>query len=420
MNRITEEKTSLEKKNARAAAEGQGGGGLKHRSLRNDVDNTLCTVSLPFEMDDLDFTSDHAADAATHLYRTQTASGNYGSSPSSSSSSSSTGISYFYQSGDGELVFLHSISFKPILAQANQNINLLPREITATVLEVEELKVTQSTRQKMPFMQHLPQQCRIMMVELDLREVVTHEVMIPFMDEINKRAKIRKKKENKKAVEKKEELTEKVKHEIFVEDMKERWRLRCEQEQATINELLSGPTPGEVHTPMIPSNHHVNNHYCNQPTNIPEDKEMILSSSPGDLSHSNGSGSMTGTPPNWSFARITANGYFPTLSEATTIPQNAAEGNSSNSCNGNNIIESSSPLSKSPQPQTHMTVLGGGVWGSQRSYANNNAPSSSPPSSSSSMLGTSPENSSSNNSTNSGKRSKGTPLFSNASGRSYR
>merc|ERR1711998_683168 len=123
---------------------------------------------------------------------------------------------------------------------------------------------------------------------------------------------------------------------------------------------------------------------------------MFLSSSPGDLSHSNGSGSMTGTPPNWSFARITANGYFPTLSEATTIPQNAAEGNSSNSCNGNNIIESSSPSSKSPQPQTHMTVLGGGVWGSQRSYVNNNAPSSSPPSASSPTLGTSPENSSSN------------------------
>ena len=76
---------------------------------------------------------------------------------------------YFYQSADGELVFLHSLSFKPLFAQAGKDWRLLPREITATVLDVEMLKVTPAARQKLPFMHHLPLQCNVLLVELDMQ-----------------------------------------------------------------------------------------------------------------------------------------------------------------------------------------------------------------------------------------------------------
>ena len=97
-----------------------------------------------------------------------------------SNTSTNPNATYFYQSADGDLVFLHSISFKPLLAQA-ESFTLLPKEITATVLDVETLKVTPSCRQRLPFMQHLPLQCSTVIVELDMKAIVRPEVIIKFL-----------------------------------------------------------------------------------------------------------------------------------------------------------------------------------------------------------------------------------------------
>ena len=116
--------------------------------------------ALMFEIDDVDYCG--------------------GLDPHAPSPASIPNATYFYQSADGELVFMHSISFKPLLAMHSKP-NLLPTEITAPVLDVETIKVTHSTRQKLPFMQHLPLQCSIVVVELDLTNLVSTEVYYTYL-----------------------------------------------------------------------------------------------------------------------------------------------------------------------------------------------------------------------------------------------
>ena len=141
------------------------------------------------------------------------------------------------------------------------------------------------------------------------------------MDDINKRAKIRKKKEKKRAVEKKVELNDQIQHELFVEDMKERYRIKAEREQATINELLTGPRPGEA-----------------------VDDQIGIGREASVASVGSGSSSdvgLSGTPPNqWSFAKITQMGYFPDLSSS---------------------LSTSPDMSSSPP----FTVLSAGAWGNK-------------------------------------------------------
>ena len=352
---------------------------------------------LQFEMD--------YADTHDHLARSDSA------GEQASSSSPVSAAFHFFQSEDGDVVFLHFLSYKPILAQAEQNVNLLPRKITATVLEVEELKVTNATRQKLPFISHLPTHCSIMLVEIDLTDLVSPVVMKPFMDEINKRAKLRKKKENKKAAERKDDLAEKLQHEMFVQDMKERWRLKCERERETINELLTGPTPGEVHTTVFNDGNDVNNQQTDGHGNLIGDH--AFQSSPSNDAWTNHSSQAISTPSNWSFAKITASGYYPTLSEAAKDNKN-----------GDNNQLGTSPLSQSPST---LTVLETGIWGTRKTNASSSPPvwstlaSHSSGSASSNGSGSeSRSRSGSGSGSGSGTKSKGTPLFSNAGGRSYR
>jgi hypothetical protein len=193
--------------------------------------------------------------------------------------------SYFYQSAEGELVFLHSISFKPLLSQVDKNFLFLPKVLTAAVLDVETVKVTPSMRQKLPFMHHLPLQCDVILVELDLRGIVGSEHMKPYMDEINKRAKLRKKKTKAIQRDKREDVKEQARHDVLVEDMKQLYRLREEREKAVINELLTGPRVGSAADDTPP--------------------ELDLAQV-----------AVEPTSSQWSFARITQmGGCFPSLSE---------------------------------------------------------------------------------------------------------
>lgn len=194
-------------------------------------------------------------------------------------------VSYFFQSAEGELVFLHSVSFKPLLAQAENNFLFLPRLLAAPVLDTETIKVTPSMRTKLPFMHHLPQQCDVVLVELDLRGIVGAEHLKPYVDEINKRAKLRKKKSKALLRDKREDVKEQAQHAILVEDMKQLYRIREEREKAVINELLSGPRVG-------------------LPVDVPRlDDHTTTAVEPSSSQ--------------WSFARVTQmGGCFPSLSES--------------------------------------------------------------------------------------------------------
>jgi len=198
----------------------------------------------------------------------------------------------------------------------------LPKRITATVLEVEQLRVTESSRLKLPFTRHLPLQCNIMLVEIELKNIVDKNILVPFQDEIKKREKVRKKKMNLYNREKNIEKDAILSHEISVQGMKEKYRLKLEKEQAIIDELLSGPVVGN----RFSENYASKSNLSNEPPIV---SSSSYSSSPRSSSSAitmtNNNLSLSSIPPSQSsFAKVTQmGGHFPSLSETfDTISSN--------------------------------------------------------------------------------------------------
>ncbi|GAU88902.1 hypothetical protein RvY_01518 [Ramazzottius varieornatus] len=99
--------------------------------------------------------------------------------------------SYFYQSANGQHVYLHPINVRMLNAQYGQ-LSQSPPEITSQVLEVETWSVTEEVRKRYRYLSHLPLTCVIQLVELDLKPpYISEEVMHAFEPEVQQREMMR-------------------------------------------------------------------------------------------------------------------------------------------------------------------------------------------------------------------------------------
>ena len=112
--------------------------------------------------------------------------------PTTSSSSSSY---HMFQAVGGDLIFLHPLCTKCLLADARNDSANLPHYISGPVLEIEKIRVTALMKQKVPFLRFLPEFCEIAFVELSMTHLVKKETIQIFREDFDKRIKKRKDKE---------------------------------------------------------------------------------------------------------------------------------------------------------------------------------------------------------------------------------
>lgn len=102
--------------------------------------------------------------------------------------------SYFFQSSDGQYIFLHPLNMRCLMAEAEGQFQRLPCHVHGKVLEVETISLTAEVRGRYSFMKHLPLYCSVMLVELDLKPFLSEATYGQFKQEIKKRQQRRKNK----------------------------------------------------------------------------------------------------------------------------------------------------------------------------------------------------------------------------------
>uniref|UniRef100_A0A2I9LPJ3 E3 ubiquitin-protein ligase RNF10 n=1 Tax=Centruroides hentzi TaxID=88313 RepID=A0A2I9LPJ3_9SCOR len=100
---------------------------------------------------------------------------------------------YFYQAIDGQHIYLNALNVH-MLVREYGSLEFCPHEITAKVVELEGVSMTELLRYRLRYLCHLPLTCEFQIVELQLKPLISPEVFDSFSDELNKRDLMRKRK----------------------------------------------------------------------------------------------------------------------------------------------------------------------------------------------------------------------------------
>lgn len=100
---------------------------------------------------------------------------------------------YFYQASDGQHIFLNAINVQ-MLVREYGSLELCPSEINAKVIELEGVSMNESLRHRLRYLCHLPLTCEFQIVELQMKPLISPVVFDSFVEELNKRDLMRKRK----------------------------------------------------------------------------------------------------------------------------------------------------------------------------------------------------------------------------------
>ncbi|KAL2320385.1 hypothetical protein Fmac_029354 [Flemingia macrophylla] len=97
----------------------------------------------------------------------------------------------FYQAADGQHLILHPLNMKCLLHHYG-SYDMLPHRISGRILQLETVTQSETMRKRYRFLSHFPLTTTFQLCEVDLSEMLPPEALAPFMDEIKKRANLRK------------------------------------------------------------------------------------------------------------------------------------------------------------------------------------------------------------------------------------
>jgi len=99
---------------------------------------------------------------------------------------------HFYQANDGQRIFLNPLNSKCLLKEFD-SWDSCPEILSANILEIEYFTMNEEIRKRWKYLAHLPISCEFIVVELDLKAILSPETMDLFADQIAKRQRIRQK-----------------------------------------------------------------------------------------------------------------------------------------------------------------------------------------------------------------------------------
>lgn len=98
---------------------------------------------------------------------------------------------YFYQSNDGQHLYLHSINIRMLQAMYG-SLETAPFSITGRILQKQSCSMSEDLRKRLKYLQHLPVSCQFEVVEIALEQpIVSKEIQAKFQEEIDQRLKNR-------------------------------------------------------------------------------------------------------------------------------------------------------------------------------------------------------------------------------------
>uniref|UniRef100_A0A6N2M979 RING-type domain-containing protein n=1 Tax=Salix viminalis TaxID=40686 RepID=A0A6N2M979_SALVM len=102
----------------------------------------------------------------------------------------------FYQAIDGQHLILHPLNMKCLLHHYG-SYDLLPHRVSGTILQLETATQSEAMRRRYRYLSHFSLTTTFQLCEIDLNAAISPNALIPFMDEIKKREKLRKQLANK-------------------------------------------------------------------------------------------------------------------------------------------------------------------------------------------------------------------------------
>lgn len=94
---------------------------------------------------------------------------------------------YFYQSSDGQAIFLHALNVQMLVEEYGSFENC-PRVIRGKILEKDNTSMSEDLRDKLRYLRHLPVTCAFEVCELQLNQsLLSKETVAKFMDQLDVR-----------------------------------------------------------------------------------------------------------------------------------------------------------------------------------------------------------------------------------------
>jgi hypothetical protein len=90
-----------------------------------------------------------------------------------------TALIYFYQSGDGQHLYLHTVNARCLVKEYG-GLEFAPEVIKGRIVEMEQLTMTEETHSRYRYLSHLPVTCQFALCELDLRPPVVSPETLAF------------------------------------------------------------------------------------------------------------------------------------------------------------------------------------------------------------------------------------------------
>ena len=107
------------------------------------------------------------------------------------------------------------------------------------------MRVTKAIKSRLAFLRHLPENCDVSIIEIELKDFVSKPILQQFKSEFQKRMKARKQREKEAVYSALSEEESKVAQLVMVEELKRRYQEKQAKEAAVIEELLQGPVVGQ-------------------------------------------------------------------------------------------------------------------------------------------------------------------------------
>uniref|UniRef100_U5ETB8 E3 ubiquitin-protein ligase RNF10 n=1 Tax=Corethrella appendiculata TaxID=1370023 RepID=U5ETB8_9DIPT len=106
-----------------------------------------------------------------------------------------TNCYYFYQSIDGQPLFLNSINTR-MLQEMYGSLEMCPKILIGKIVQKDSCSLTEDLRKRLKYLQHLPVSTQFNIVEIELcPPVVTKNILMHFKDELQHRRKERQRRE---------------------------------------------------------------------------------------------------------------------------------------------------------------------------------------------------------------------------------